>query len=228
MVKLMPVVSGRKDISASVWLGYDGIEKLTGLPKKRISEAMSRMRDDGIIEELLLPRQKRARALTGKSIKLIEEYSAYLTVPEVGFDQSRKSGLTVPEVGTDRDRDREKIDSSSERATRPAEIAGKPQSATAKKPTTTKFSLSGFYGCINNLTGAALPSEKNQAFQAMLDKHGRNDFAYALSELSRDGMRFVWTVPTDPKELDYNHMPEVFDGLIKERTQSEGIRANAL
>jgi hypothetical protein len=62
----------------------------------------------------------------------------------------------------------------------------------------------------------------------MLDKHGRNDFAYALSELSRDGMRFVWTVPTDPKELDYNHMPEVFDGLIKERTQSEGIRANAL
>jgi DNA-binding transcriptional regulator GbsR (MarR family) len=213
----MPIVSGRKDISASVWLGYDGISKLTGLPKSRISEAMSKMRDEGIIEERLLPRQKRIRALTDKSIKLIEEYSVGLTVTEVVIDPLRKSVLTVTEVVTDRDRDKEKIDSSREAATRHVEIAGKLKSSTTKKNTTTKFSLSGFYDSINNLTGTALPTEKNQAFQTMLNKHGRDNFAYALSELSNDGVKFVWTETAASNEFDYNRIPDLFDVLLKDR-----------
>jgi hypothetical protein len=227
--KRFPVINGRIDIAASVWLAYSGIEEISygKLKAKRISESMIWLVENGFIDVKKVGRTT-YRALSQKAISMIKDYeSAITTIPDVGNDLSRMSGMTIPEVGSNRDSDQEKknIDSRGNSANKPGpetgiDRSGKrthkgPESST-KKATTTKFPLVGFYEVINKVTGHATAQEKNKMFQVELDKYGPDFFGWALKEMADGGVKFVWHEPVEKHEFACSDIPNLFSGLEEE------------
>ena len=217
--RMAPGPKSTKDVASCVWLSLDGFVDISRgrLDKPKASKAIKWLRDRGLVVEKKIGNTV-YRALSQSAIDRLSEYAVTTVVDSTTGGCAFHNGGVVDSTTNRGSEEGKKIGSSSEAPTRPAEIAGKPQSATSKRKTTTttKFSLSGFYDAINNITGTALPKEKNQAFQVMLDRHGRDGFAHVLSRLSIDGMKFVWTVPMGSRELDYSCMPEVFYDLLEE------------
>jgi hypothetical protein len=212
LVQRMPVVGKKKDIAASVWLARSGIREITGMSFNRITESFNWLKERGFLDEKIVGKT-RYRAFTTKGIEAVHAYAVKLMGPDVGPLWVRKPELTGPDVGPNRERDREKnIDSRGGDAERSAKTTVV-ESTTAKKSTTTN--LFRFYGDINKVTGPADAREKNEPFKEALARHGPEGFAYALGELQRDRMVFVWDKPVESNELHYSCILDVFDDLLR-------------